>query len=292
MTKLKLNLQLFSEGSGGSAGGTGAGAEGNRNNAGAGNLTGNTATGQQVRTKDGQNTADPQDRAAKFRELIRGEYKDLYTKETQRMIDSRFRETKQLEKYRSDVSPLIDMLNTRYGTSDIAALMQAVQSDNAIWEAVADSKGMTVEQYMTQQKLESENANFRRMMADRQRERRARATYNQWLAEADELKEEYPDFNLTTESENPEFVALLQRGIPVKLAYEVLHMDDIKRGAAAAAQQAVAASVRANGLRPAENGASAQTGIVTGKINPAEMTKEQRRELARRAARGETITLK
>lgn len=292
MNRFIFNLQLFSEGSGGSAGGTGAAAEGNRNSAGAGNLTGNAATGQQVRTTDGQNTVDPKERETKFRELIRGEYKDLYTKETQNIIDRRFRETKQLEQYRNDVTPLIDMLNSRYGTTDIAGLMKAVQSDSAIWEAMADSQGLTVEQFMTKQRLEAENANFRRMMEDQQRQQKARATYQQWLSDAEEVKQVYPGFDLAAESANPEFVALLQRGIPVKLAYEVLHMEDIKAGAATAAQQAVAASVRANGMRPSENGASAQSGIVTGKVNPADMTKEQRRELARRAARGEIITLK
>ena len=285
MYKNKINLQLLAEG-GGSDGGSAA-AEGNQNSAqGVGNSAG------QGEANGAQRTVNPQEREAAFKDIIRGEYKDLYTKEVQGIIDRRFKQTKQLEQFQTDVNPLISMLSTKYGTNDIAQLIKAIENDNGMWEAAADAEGLTVEQYKAKQKLENENAQFRRMMEVQAKQQQARAQYQQWLADAEGVKESYPNFDLQAESENPDFINLLARGVPMKHAYEVIHMDDIKMGVATATQQAVAADVRANGMRPSENGAAQVNGVVTGKVNPSKMSKADRADMIRRAQRGETITLK
>ena len=41
---------------------------------------------------------------------MNGEYKDIYTEETQRIIDRRFRETRNLEQQVGQYQPVIDML--------------------------------------------------------------------------------------------------------------------------------------------------------------------------------------
>ena len=285
MYKNKINLQLLAEG-GGSDGGSAA-AEGNQNSAqGVGNSAG------QGEANGAQRTVNPQEREAAFKDIIRGEYKDLYTKEVQGIIDRRFKQTKQLEQFQTDVNPLISMLSTKYGTNDIAQLIKAIENDNGMWEAAADAEGLTVEQYKAKQKLENENAQFRRMMEVQAKQQQARAQYQQWLEDAEGVKESYPNFDLQAESENPDFINLLARGVPMKHAYEVIHMDDIKMGVATATQQAVAADVRANGMRPSENGAAQVNGVVTGKVNPSKMSKADRADMIRRAQRGETITLK
>lgn len=285
MYKNKINLQLLAEG-GGSDGGSAA-AEGNQNSAqGVGNSAG------QGEANGAQRTVNPQEREAAFKDIIRGEYKDLYTKEVQGIIDRRFKQTKQLEQFQTDVNPLISMLSTKYGTNDIAQLIKAIENDNGMWEAAADAEGLTVEQYKAKQKLENENAQFRRMMEAQAKQQQARAQYQQWLEDAEGVKESYPNFDLQAESENPDFINLLARGVPMKHAYEVIHMDDIKMGVATATQQAVAADVRANGMRPSENGAAQVNGVVTGKVNPSKMSKADRADMIRRAQRGETITLK
>ncbi len=286
MKEIKFNLQLLAEGGGSDGGGTAA-AEGNQNSAqGVGNSAG------QVETKNNRNTVSPQEREATFKNLIRGEYKDLFTKETQGIVDRRFKQTKQLEQFQNDVNPLITMLSTKYGTNDVAQLIKAIEDDNSMWEAAADAEGLTVEQYKAKQKLANENAQFRRMMDVQAKQQQARAQYQQWLADAEGVKESYPNFDLQAESENPDFINLLARGVPMKHAYEVIHMDDIKMGVATATQQAVAADVRANGMRPSENGAAAVSGVVTGKVNPSKMSKADRAEMIRRAQRGEIIDFK
>ena len=50
------------------------------------------------KVKDVESTSDALEAKKKaFRELINGEYKDLYTQETQRMIDRRFKEAREME---------------------------------------------------------------------------------------------------------------------------------------------------------------------------------------------------
>ena len=75
-------------------------------------------------------------------------------------------------------------------------------------------------------------------------------------------------------------------------AYEVCHLDDIKAGVAATQAQAtekqIVSSIRAKGARPQENGTAAQSAFVV-KDDVSRLTKAERAEIARRAARGEII---
>ena len=43
------------------------------------------------------------------------------------------------------------------------------------------------------------------------------------------MKQAYPNFDLRTEVQNQEFLALLRANIPMQHAYEVLHRDEGKR---------------------------------------------------------------
>jgi hypothetical protein len=69
---------------------------------------------------------------------------------------------------------------------------------------------------------------------------------------------------------------------------EVIHMDEIMSGVAKKVESTVAETIRANGHRPAENGTSSQSGVVY-KNDVSALTREDRAEIARRAARGEKI---
>ena len=62
------------------------------------------------------NTLEAKRRA--FQDLVNGEYKDIYTEETQRIIDRRFRETRNLEQQVGQYQPVIDMLMQRYQIGD------------------------------------------------------------------------------------------------------------------------------------------------------------------------------
>ena len=61
-----------------------------------------------------------------------------------------------------------------------------------------------------------------------------------WYENSQELANSYPDFDMTREINNPKFIKLVQNGIDLKTAYEVVHLADIlnneKESAASAAR--------------------------------------------------------
>ncbi len=237
-----------------------------------------------------------EDRRKAFLDLVNGEYKDVYTEETQRIIDRRFRETKNLEQQVGRYQPVVDMLMQRYkiGDGDVAKLAAAIENDDAYWSEAAEEAGMSVDQYKQFQKLQRENEALRQAQLQQQGQQAAREKLNQWMEEGESLKAVYPDFDLGAESRNPQFLSMLKAGVPVRHAYEVIHMDEIKAGVAQntakQTEKQVVDGIRARGARPVENGTLSQSAF-TVKDDPGKWSKKDRAEVARRVARGETITL-
>lgn len=312
----ELDLHLF-EGEGGD-GGTGAAAEAAQQapvytsaRAKKGENLSNVVYGKQVTT----NAADPQSgdagraehngvqttsdtleaRRKAYRDAISGEYKDLYTEDVHRIINQRFRETKTLEQRVSDYQPIIDMLQSRYKIKDgdAKALQEALDDDVDFWADEAAEMGMSDEAYKQYRRME--RTTKAALEADRQRQgrERAEAQLQQWYGEAQQVKAKYPDFDLNAEVQNPQFRALLQSHVPMEHAYKVLHMDEIvnqeRMTTAAATEERVVANVRARGARPKEAGNATSSAFVT-KPDVNKLTKADRAEIARRAARGEKIS--
>ena len=253
--------------------------------------------GEESKKQGVETTSDTlEDKRKAFRALVDGEYKDQYTEDTQRIIDRRFRETKNLETQLSQQKPILDMLMQRYkiGDGDLGKLTQAIENDNAYWSQAAEEAGMSVEQYKQFQKLQRENAQLLQAQRRSQNQQAAEKQLQKWYQEAEAMKADYPDFDLGRESQDPQFLSMLRSGVPVKLAYEVMHMDEIKSTVAqTTAQQTekqVVEGIRAKGARPAENGTSSQSGFVV-KDDPAKWTKKDRAEIVRRVQRGEQIKL-
>lgn len=269
------------------AGGQAAADEGTPPVAGEGKQDGEPGTVTSSDTLDAKRKA--------YRDLMEGEYKDIHTAEIQRIIDTRFRETKTLEQQVARNKPVLDLLMQRYGIADgdPAKLMAAVENDNAYWSEAAEEAGMSVEQYKQFQKLQRDNAALLEAQRRTQSQQQAQQKLQQWYSEAEQVRQLYPSFDLTAEVKNPQFLSVLRAGVPVQHAYEVIHMEDIKAGVAAMQAQAtekkVVASVRAKGARPPENGTAAQSGF-TIKDDVSKLTKQDRADIARRVARGETIT--
>lgn len=253
--------------------------------------------GEESKKQGVETTSDTlEDKRKAFRALVDGEYKDQYTEDTQRIIDRRFRETKNLETQLSQQKPILDMLMQRYkiADGDLGKLTQAIENDNAYWSQAAEEAGMSVEQYKKFQKLQRENAQLLQAQRRSQNQQAAEKQLQKWYQEAEAMKADYPGFDLGRESQDPQFLSMLRSGVPVKLAYEVMHMDEIKSTVAqTTAQQTekqVVEGIRAKGARPAENGTSSQSGFVV-KDDPAKWTKKDRAEIVRRVQRGEQIKL-
>lgn len=256
----------------------------------------NSGTGSAAESKADVTTTSNtlENRRQAFEELIGGEYKEEFTQRTQEIINRRFKETKNLEARLNEQKPILDMLMSRYkiADGDISKLTKAIETDDAYWEEAAEERGLTVEQYRAVQKLERENEELRAMQRRAQGEQRMNSQLAEWQRQGDALKQIYPDFNLRREAQNRDFLALLNAGIPVQKAYETMHLDELITGAASvaaqAAEQRTVSQIRNRASRPAENGTSSKS-TATVKSNVSSLTKEDREEIARRVARGETI---
>lgn len=236
-----------------------------------------------------------ENRRSEFEGLISGEYKDLFQERVQHIIDKRFKGDRERQKMLEKQRPIMDLLAQRYGVADgdPEKLLEAFESDNQYWEQAAENAGMDVEQYMELTRLRAESARLKAERESAEADNFASQQLARWLAESNDLKEYYPNFDFRAETENRDFVGLLKAGIPMRKAYELLHMDEILSGAVETAaretERRVVDNVRKKQARPDENGLKNTNGFVLKK-DVSKLTREERAELAKRAQRGEKIT--
>ena len=114
-------------------------------------------------------------------------------------------------------------------------------------------------------------------------------------AQAQELVKIYPEFELEREMENSRFAALVQAGVTLRDAFEVVHLDALAQAAALKEKEnirlEITEAIRARALRVQENGISAHC-AVSLRQDVSRLSREQRADYARRAAKGEEITFK
>lgn len=251
---------------------------------------------QQESLKEEKTTRETQkERLERYRELMDGEFKDIHQKETQRMINRRFKETKDLQEKLESYQPILDNLMDRYGIrdGDITKLQEAVDHDRRYLEEAAEDAGMTVEQYAEFRKLQRENDQFKQMQLRRQADESAKMQVRQWVQEAEELKQDYPDFDLDAFVNDPQNVEYLRHHVPMRMIYEFANREAIQANVAAhAAQQTeknVVEGIRAKGQRPKENGSVTQPGVIV-KTNVDELTNEDIDRIIRLVQQGEKIS--
>lgn len=234
------------------------------------------------------------DRRKEYKALVHGEFKEQYEADMQRVLNKKFAETKELEGRLAKSQEVLGLLAQRYGVDagDTDGLSRALEADRVLWESAAEEAGMGVDQYLRMQALERE----RQMLLQQQKlmrgQQAAREQMQQWYSEGEAIKAQYPAFDLSQETQDPQFIRLLESGVPMKLAYEVIHMNDIKTAAetnaAKQAEQNVVKNIRAKGARPPENAAAGSSAFLV-KDDVSKLTKQDRAEIARRTARGEKI---
>lgn len=298
---LDMDLALFDGGAAGDGGGDGSGTGGTQaNHADTQRGTSGGAAEDAAKTGSDAGSGQQQDKAetraereARYKAMVGGEFKDLFTADTQRIINERFKETRGLQESLEAQRPVMDFLTAKYKAADPAGLMAAMQADDSLWQAMADAAGKTVEQFKTDWISDRQREAMEAELKQSRQELFFRRQMGIWEGEAKTLQETYPDFDLAAEVQDKDFLGLLRSGVPMRLAYEVKHMPDIIAGVQKAAaderEKAVTESIRARGGRPAENGASAQNGVATG-VDVSKLTRQQRSDIAKRVARGETIT--
>lgn len=216
-----------------------------------------------------------------FNRLISGEYRDEYARRTQQMIDTRFKQSKELENRYNTLRSAMDALGQRYGVDAsaqdfpsrlMAAVEQAAQQAQPPM-AEAEPDAGDAESRAAPDGPEAEPDEAQQPPADPRIYERGRNPYadrlvdhttDRWLREARQLKALHPDFDMAAELKGPngrQFLGMLHSGVPMKNAWQALHMDQLLKNAITYAventRQRTVDSIRARGLRPEEAAAGA-----------------------------------
>lgn len=245
-----------------------------------------------------QDQTQQQDTAENFEDLIKGRFKGDFESRVQGILQDRLKGSRERE---AKVTPILERIAQKYGmdTADMAnldldALTEAIDSDASQYEQEAMEKGMDVETLMKVKKLERIEAVQQREAEQKRQQAEIEQHLQGMLRQGEEVKKLYPGFDLQVELQNPAFVRLTAPGVgvDVRTAYEVVHRDEMRGAemqfAAQKSAQRIAASVQANGRRPAENGAHGGA-AATNKSDPRSLSKEDRAEIRRRVRNGEKI---
>lgn len=271
MKKFKLNLQLFNEGFGDGAGAGGSdNGLANQNNEPEpkvlyGKQTGEPETGADDGTSV-QGMAGARDEDTY--EAFKAKYHDEIGKDIQDAIARRFKNSKTFEEDYNKLSDIMAPFYQKYGVNvgDLDSLANAINSDDTLFDDVAERNGMTPEAWQRFQRMEAENRRLAAQTQQAQVAEKARRDFDGWVAQAEELRQLYPGFDLAKECENSDFMADLKAGKSVRKAYEAAHLEEILAGAiqhtADSVKKTVTDGIRARGMRPAENGTSARSGVV------------------------------
>lgn len=263
----------------------------------------NEAEGKDGEEKGEGKTKSPEERRKAFGELLRGEYADL----TEELMQNAVTEATRRLEASPAMKGLMQALQEKYGTdaSDLVALTEAVRNgavkDDNYYEKLAMEKGVSTKTARELDKLESQNKQLTEQQQlirqmERQREQQARIAELQagWDREAEQLKAQYPDFNMAEVLANPEVEKMMRSGVSMTNAYRSAYFDHIlKQQQAATArqvEQGVVNRMQQRNARPGENG-TRPGGAVQTKIDVSHMSRKEMEEMERRAMRGEVITL-
>ena len=287
---LMLNLQLFADGAGD---GAAAGSQGVT-----APVAGEQAAveGAPAAAQTATPTVDPE---AEFDALVKGQYKDQYNKRVNSTVRSRLKQSQdEMKGYRALAERIADV----YGLDDAKDLDKIMAEIDKIerpdLEKRAFENGLTEDQQREFDRLEARNRRLERERREAEAENRDRAMWMDRFAQADALKQKLPWFDFEAEWNGDDdksrmFRSLLDNGFTMESAYKAAHSDEITQEAmqyaAQHVQQGVINNVRANGIRPAENGTSSGSAISERK-SAKDLTDADIDDIIARVGRGERIT--
>lgn len=263
----------------------------------------NEAEGKDGEEKGEGKTKSPEERRKAFGELLRGEYADL----TEELMQNAVTEAARRLEASPAMKGLMQALQEKYGTdaNDLVALTEAVRNgavkDDAYYEKLAMEKGVSTRTARELDKLESQNKHLteqQQMIQQMERQRAQQACIAElqagWDREAEQLKAQYPDFNMAEVLANPEVEKMMRSGVSMTNAYRSAYFDHIlKQQQAATArqvEQGVVNRMQQRNARPGENG-TRPGGAVQTKIDVSHMSRKEMEEMEKRVMRGEVITL-
>lgn len=226
------------------------------------------------------------DKEAEFDALIEGEYKEQFSKKVQKIISKRLKEVKSMKEAKDRNTQVVESLLRKFNIEDGDTEKLERMIDEQMKQ---DNKHTQERQTELLKRLIAENSFLKKRREEDLHNMQLRNRAQQWRTQAEETKKVYPEFDFEAQIKNPEFCRLLKVGVSVKNAYEVVNIDTILDRNSKTAERKVVDSIRSKGSRPVENGSEAHSGILLSG-NASKLTKKQRAELAKRAAKGERIS--
>lgn len=238
-----------------------------------------------------------------FDDLIKGRFAKEYGEHVRAAVQERFKgqeaQAKRFEKAMStlvSVAPMFGIEAADAENLDLDKLAQAISDDDRMYEKEALEKGVPTSTLKHIKQLEAREKQ-RQLDERRSLEQERLVSHITGLRkQEEELKAEFPDFDLNTEAQNPAFVRMtgIDGGLTLRQAYMAIHGDELlKRGQSQAVKEtkrAVSQAIQAGAMRPAENGLVQMNGGAPRR-DPRTYTREERAEIRRRVMAGEKVIL-
>lgn len=154
------------------------------------------------------------------------------TRKCKALYKSGWASTRGMEEQMEKLSPMLRLMQQRYGVQNVEDLARAVMNDNAYYEDEASRHGMDVETFKQLEMTRMENQRLREQQEASERDRQTAQKMLGWRAGGGGAEEGFPGLSLDAEIENSngEMFRLLESGVPMDHAYKVLHMDELMQG--------------------------------------------------------------
>ena len=214
---------------------------------------------------------------------------------------------KNLQNKLDAIAPAMQMLGRLVGVDasdlsklDFAKFNTAILNKESFYEEGAASTGENIAEYKNRTQRELDISARERELNGREQqfmdiitEATKRNHEAKVQREAAALKEEFPQFDLAKEMEDPRFASMTapSGGLSVKQAFFALHHSDVEKmlveQTASKVSQALSKSVQAGRRVPAENGSAGRTASPVGQRKYSEMkTAEERAAFEAELKRG------
>lgn len=225
-----------------------------------------------------------------------GKFHDLLGQRVSDAIQNRFKNQQDLQAQVDGITEDFTPLFMHYGlkAGDYEGLKTAIANDDDLYKAGAERAGLDVEQYKQNLKLQADSDRLHQIEESYRQEQERQARFEAWEADAEELQQAFPAFDLGMEIQtNEQFAQLLNNGVDVKTAFHVAHYEELNNGMNAYAQrtatQQVVNQIAQRASRPME-GALNHAPAIQRKSDPSSLSNEDLDEINRRVAMGETIS--
>ena len=200
----------------------------------------------------------------RWNEAKKGEFADLYGRDVASAVQERFKNQKDAKAELDKLGPMLNVLMERAGVKSVDDLVNHVMDDDSLYEEAAEEAGMSVAAFKQFKALEAQRDEALKREQQSMRDQMLQKHFSSLAKQAEEMKKQFPDFDLQKELKNENFFKLTtpEVGISVRDAYFAIHHDELAPQMMAygmeRAKQQMGQTLQAQRRRPAEGAMKAQ----------------------------------